>query len=132
MAHRRNGRTAKNYSLLLGSGRVRLAPLYDVASILPYDQCDLLKAKLAMKIGDEYKLSDTGLRQWQKCARELREDPDELVEMLTQMAKQLPDEVNAARTRALDEGLDEAFVESLAVQVIARAHECERRLAEAK
>jgi serine/threonine-protein kinase HipA len=50
-----------------------------------------------MKIGDEYKLSDTGLRQWQKCARELREDPDELVEMLTQMAKQLPDEVNAAR-----------------------------------
>ena len=32
----------------------------------------------------------------------------------------------------LDEGLDEAFVESLAVQLIARAHECERRLAEAK
>ena len=111
---------------------MRLAPLYDVASILPYDQCDLLKAKLAMKIGDEYKLSDTALRQWQKCARELREDPDELVEMLTQMAKQLPDEVNAARTRALDEGLDEAFVESLAVQLIARAHECERRLAKAK
>ena len=52
MAHRRNGRTAKNYSLLLGSGRVRLAPLYDVASILPYDQCDMLRAKLAMKIGD--------------------------------------------------------------------------------
>jgi len=53
--------------------------------------------------------SDTGLRQWQKCARKLREDPDELVEMLTQMAKQLLDETNAARTPALDEGLDETF-----------------------
>ncbi|MFX5693309.1 HipA domain-containing protein, partial [Acinetobacter baumannii] len=29
---------AKNYSILIGAaGRVRLAPLYDVASILPYD-----------------------------------------------------------------------------------------------
>jgi serine/threonine-protein kinase HipA len=29
---------AKNFSLLISSRRVRLAPLYDVASILPYDE----------------------------------------------------------------------------------------------
>ena len=49
---------AKNYSLLLGDPPiVRLAPLYDVASILPYDEFDLHKVKLAMKVGGKYKLS---------------------------------------------------------------------------
>jgi serine/threonine-protein kinase HipA len=64
---------AKNYSLLLASGpTVRLAPLYDIASILPYDDVDVQKIKLAMKVGGEYKLNQIGLRQWQKFAREVR------------------------------------------------------------
>jgi len=61
---------AKNYSLLLSGPQVRLAPLYDVASILPYDEFDLRKVKLAMKIGGEYKLSQIGLHV---CARDTRE-----------------------------------------------------------
>ena len=41
---------AKNYSLLLANGpTIRLAPLYDIASILPYDQVDTKRIKLAMK-----------------------------------------------------------------------------------
>ncbi|WP_225160046.1 HipA domain-containing protein [Bradyrhizobium sp. BRP56] len=52
---------AKNYSLLLANGpTVRLAPLYDIASILTYDDVDLQKMKLAMKIGGEYKLGQIG------------------------------------------------------------------------
>jgi serine/threonine-protein kinase HipA len=44
---------AKNYSLLLAEGpNVRLAPLYDIASMLPYKGIDVKKIKLAMKIGD--------------------------------------------------------------------------------
>jgi serine/threonine-protein kinase HipA len=119
---------AKNFSLLLGCRRVRLAPLYDVASILPYDEFDLRKVKLAMKVGGEYKLSLIGLRQWQKFAREARVEADELVDLLASMAKQLPDEVNAARVRAREEGLDEAIVERLAMQLIERAGECRRLL----
>ncbi|MGY3033782.1 serine/threonine-protein kinase HipA [Bradyrhizobium sp. USDA 4354] len=58
---------AKNYSLLLASGLlVRLAPLYDIASILPYDHVDQRKIKLAMKVGGEYKLDQIGLRQWRR------------------------------------------------------------------
>jgi serine/threonine-protein kinase HipA len=120
---------AKNYSLLLGGRNIRLAPLYDVASILPYDEFDLRKVKIAMKIGGEYKLSHIALRQWQKFAREMRVDADELVEMLTRMAEQLPDEVNAARVRAREEGLDEAIVERLAAQLVERAVQCRRMLA---
>ena len=48
---------AKNYSILIGAGGlVRLAPLYDIASILAYPDVDPRKAKLAMKIGDTYRL----------------------------------------------------------------------------
>jgi serine/threonine-protein kinase HipA len=119
---------AKNFSLLLGGRRVRLAPLYDVASILPYDEFDLRKVKLAMKVGGEYKLSLIGLRQWQKFGRETRVAADELVELLASMARQLPDEVNAARARAREEGLDEAIIERLATQLVQRAGECQRLL----
>ena len=41
---------AKNYSVLLDGNRARLAPLYDLASILPYGD-HVPKVKLAMKVG---------------------------------------------------------------------------------
>jgi serine/threonine-protein kinase HipA len=44
---------AKNYSLLLSGGEVRLAPMYDVASALPYGMHER-KLKFAMKIGGRY------------------------------------------------------------------------------
>jgi serine/threonine-protein kinase HipA len=119
---------AKNFSLLLGGRRVRLAPLYDVASILPYDEFDLQKAKLAMKIGGEYKLSRIGRRQWQKFARETRMQAHELIALLLSMAKQIPDEVAAVRARAGEEGLKEAIVERLATQLAKRALDCQRML----
>ena len=43
---------AKNYSLLLSGGDVRLAPLYDIASALPYDKHER-ELKFAMKIGGD-------------------------------------------------------------------------------
>jgi len=121
---------AKNYSLLVGGGpHVRLAPLYDVASMLPYDEFDLQKPKLAMKIGGEYKLGLISLRQWQRFARETHVNADELIARLEAMAKQLPDEADDARQRAQAEGLDEAIIDRLATRLIERAGHCERLLA---
>jgi serine/threonine-protein kinase HipA len=120
---------AKNYSLLLGSGpHVRLAPLYDVASILPYE-FDMQKLRLAMKVGGEYKLGLIGLREWQKFARETRLDADELIARLGSMAKQLPDQANDARVHAQAEGLDKAVIDRLATRLIERARECARVVA---
>jgi serine/threonine-protein kinase HipA len=122
---------AKNYSLLIGGGpRVRLAPLYDIASILPYDGFDVQKIKLAMRIGGEYKLSQIDLRQWQKFAREMRMDVDGLIARLASMARQLPDEVSAARAHAHEEGLDNAVIEQLAARLVERANTCRRLLRE--
>jgi serine/threonine-protein kinase HipA len=115
----------KNYSLLLGGGPdVRLPPLYDLASLLPYDEFDLHKVRLAMKVGGEYQLRQIGLRQWQKFAREARLEVDKLIAGLTSMAGQLPDEVSAARTRVREEGLKNAVVERLAARLTERAKEC--------
>ena len=123
---------AKNYSLLVAGGpRVRLAPLYDLASVLPYDEIDLRKAKLAMKIGDEYPLLQIGLRQWQKLAREVRLNADEMVARLRGMASQLLDEISDVQKRALEEGLEHAIVDRLATRLTERAKECQRLLATA-
>jgi serine/threonine-protein kinase HipA len=119
---------AKNYSLLLGARRIRLAPLYDVASILPYDDFDFQKIKLAMKIGGEYKLSQIGLHEWQKFAREMRIEADELVERLVTMARRLPDEVSAACDSATKEGLDAPIIEQLVKELTERAGVCRKSL----
>jgi serine/threonine-protein kinase HipA len=123
---------AKNFSLLLGTRRARLAPLYDVASVLPHDTFELRKVKAAMKIGGEYKLGQIGLRQWQKFARRTRVNADELIERLASMARQLPDEAISASAVMREQGLDAAIVERLTGQLIERARACERTLAGAK
>jgi serine/threonine-protein kinase HipA len=60
---------AKNYSLLLVPGQVRLAPLYDVASSLPYDEMYRPRLRLAMRIGSEYRVDAITGRHWAAFAR---------------------------------------------------------------
>jgi serine/threonine-protein kinase HipA len=121
---------AKNYSLLIGAGpRVRLAPLYDIASILPYDGFDLHKVKLAMKIGGEYDLRQIGSRQWQKLAQEVRIDSDQLLLRLREMAEQLPDEASAACKQAHQAGLNKHTFDRLTAELIKRAGECRQMFA---
>jgi len=120
---------AKNYSLLLSHGpRVRLAPVYDVASVLPYDEFDLHKMKLSMKVGGEYQLLQIGIRQWRKLAKEIRIDADMLIDRLRDMAQQLPDEVSAAQSTARNEGLTHNLLDRLAARMIERAATCAKLL----
>ena len=120
---------AKNYAILLSGGpRVRLAPLYDVASILPYDDFHLPNVKLSMKIGGEYRLRDIGLRQWRKLAQEARIDEGRLIDRLTYMTRQLPDAVSDLCRHARADGLDKPVVERLEARLIQRAEACGRVL----
>jgi serine/threonine-protein kinase HipA len=82
---------AKNYSVLLASrGKVRLAPLYDLASSLPYpQQIQPRKASMAMKIGSHYKISEISGTDWKKLAKELRIPPDGVLERIRDMADQI-------------------------------------------
>jgi serine/threonine-protein kinase HipA len=80
---------AKNYSLLLAQDQVRLAPLYDVASALPYDMHER-KLKFAMKIGGDYRVFPYR-NTWPEAARELALDADALVGRVRVLAALAPD-----------------------------------------
>jgi len=116
---------AKNYSLLHGGGgRIRLAPLYDIASILPYDNVDLRRVKLAMKIGGSYELDNIGPRQWRKLAAEVDRDPDALLRSVAAMAVAMPEAVAQTRAVVQAAGLTHPIVERLAERLTARARHC--------
>lgn len=118
---------AKNYSLLIAAGpRVRLAPLYDIASVLPYPELDFRKLKLSMKIGGEYEIHQIGLRHWQRLAAEIRFNEKELLEEIRVMAERLPDEVARVRVTARKEGLEHGLIDRLADALIERAAACLR------
>jgi len=102
---------AKNYSVLLAGDQVRLAPLYDIASALPYGTHER-KLRLAMKIGSSY---DVYLQRnrWPDAARELGLDGESLV----------------GRARELAQIAPEAFADAVrAPQVVALKRELPSRL----
>jgi serine/threonine-protein kinase HipA len=120
---------AKNYSILIGAGGlVRLAPLYDLASLLAYPGIDPRKAKLAMKIGGKYRLRDVGLAEWRKLAAELRLDAESLMERARGMAESLPDYLAAEIRQANKSGLQHPIFPRLANTLVERAKECRRML----
>jgi serine/threonine-protein kinase HipA len=116
----------KNYSVLISGGpRVRLAPLYDVASLLPYEQYEPYKTKLSMKIGGEYRLRDIGVRQWRKLAKEARLDEGRLIDRVREMVVRMPDEIAIERQRAHGEGLTQPIINKLADALTTRAVFCQ-------
>jgi len=80
---------AKNYSLLLAAADVRLAPLYDIASALPYGTHER-KLRFAMKIGGDYRVLPYH-NTWPAAARELGLDPDAAQQRLLELAQRAPD-----------------------------------------
>lgn len=86
---------AKNYGFLLaGGGQIRMAPLYDLSSCLPYPR-DIppKKAKLAMKIGGDYLLWKIGRDHWKKAAEDWKLDPDRVFDRIIRMASAMPEAV---------------------------------------
>jgi serine/threonine-protein kinase HipA len=115
---------AKNYSLLIGSGGiVRLAPLYDIASVLAYPNIDPRKAKLAMKIGDRYGLTDVSLSDWRKLAANCQTDEESLVSRIKEMATELPDRLSDEVKLIHQGGLTHRVIDTLADALPKRAEE---------
>lgn len=113
---------AKNYSLLIDAqDAIRLAPLYDLSSQLPYPQ--LIAQKVAMKIGSHYDIALVDSTDWKDLARACAFDEERVIHLLTEMSAALPDQISAARTRAIDDGLSEQVVSPLAELLIDHVRE---------
>ncbi len=82
---------AKNYSFLLAANQVRLAPLYDIASFLPYDTSQGHKIKLAMQVGSRYNLHQTDRRTaWEHTSDDLKLDRAQATERVVDLAERVP------------------------------------------
>ena len=120
---------SKNYGVLIGAGgNVRLAPLYDLASILPYADKRLHKTKLAMKLGGEYLIREIRLSHWKKMAKELRLDTDQLVQRVDSFAEQLPDLTNRNHQQLEKEGLKHHILTRLTETITERSKLCRKIL----
>jgi serine/threonine-protein kinase HipA len=119
---------AKNYSLLLAGRRVRLAPLYDIASALVYPDLYPPKLRMAMRIGGEYRMARIRARHWRRLAVSVGVDPDALVARVDELASEAPDALAAATAsddvRALGSDLPARLVD----RVAANAEACRAAL----
>jgi serine/threonine-protein kinase HipA len=80
---------AKNYSLLLAGSDARLAPLYDVASALPYGIHER-RLRFAMKVGGDFRVHPYR-NTWARAADELGLDAEAVLERLDTLAASAPD-----------------------------------------
>ncbi|MBL8672557.1 MAG: type II toxin-antitoxin system HipA family toxin [Alphaproteobacteria bacterium] len=120
---------AKNFALLHDAGgKVRLAPLYDVGSALPYPSLDQHRLKLSMKVGGTYRLRDIGPRQWRKQAAELDLDPDATADRALALAAALPEQARIVCDGARKDGLSHPIVGRLEAALVERADWCRRVL----
>jgi serine/threonine-protein kinase HipA len=120
---------SKNYSLLIGpGGSARLAPLYDLASALPYPGMNPIRLRLAMKIGGEYGLRVIGRRHWERLAREIGRDAEEVVGRARNAAEGFPGWIAETRALVEAEGIRHAILKVLAEKLTSWSAKCRASL----
>jgi serine/threonine-protein kinase HipA len=119
---------AKNYSVLLSGGQVRLSPMYDVASALAYDDMYPPKMRMAMRIGGEYGVQAISGRHWRRFATANGLDVDEVMSRLDHLISQVPDAfATAADVDAVKE-LGSILPAKLIERIATRAVNCQESL----
>lgn len=120
---------AKNFSFLHDRGsRVRLAPLYDIASYLPYAEAPWHDIRLAMRVHNEYLVKKIALNDWLRLGRKAGFEGEMVVERLRSVCARVPDAVRDEAARARGAGLDAEHVARLEARITARAAECAVRV----
>jgi serine/threonine-protein kinase HipA len=119
---------AKNYSVLLAGSQVRLAPLYDIASALPYDDMYVPRLRMAMKIGGEYGIEATSGRHWRRFAQANRLDADETIARIDDLTARTPDAfATAAKDKAV-RAVRSQLPARLTDRIATRASQCRKSL----
>lgn len=119
----------KNYSLLHAPGpQLRLAPLYDIITILPYPQLSHEKSKLAMSVGGERQISRIEATHWLRLAKSLGLNPDNAIHRIRDIAARLPNAVDALNAQVHPSDYMRTLVARLGDAVVSHARHCLTRL----
>jgi len=119
---------AKNYSILLGKGgQVRLAPLYDIASIFPYVRGDWRKTRMAMSVSGHDRFETIFPRHWESLASQCRYAPDALVSHIVSMAERLPDLARDIAGECRKEGLGHDVLDEIVDGIANWCRKCSLR-----
>jgi len=113
---------AKNYSLLISGGSVRLAPLYDIASALPYGSHEK-KLRVAMKVGDDDALYNYR-NPWPTAAKRLEVDEGRLIDRVGELAKAAPEAFDAVARQEDPASLGRDMPQQLVDLVADRCRRC--------
>lgn len=111
---------AKNYSLILHGDDIRFAPLYDIASGLPYS--DERELRLAMELGGDYRLHVQRPSTWSTLAAELRLEHQDVRVRARSLVSAAPDAFDAAVSDVADLGTE--LPARLRALISARAERC--------
>lgn len=118
---------AKNYSMLLGAqGEARLAPLYDISSILPHlgegeIQAEMRELKLAMKIDKTYELDGIMPRYWARCASSAKVSNEFTMRTVRHQVAVMPDMASDCAATIRTEGIIHEIVDRLVDTISSRA-----------
>ncbi len=115
---------AKNYSLLLAQDQVRLAPLYNVASSLPYGTHEK-KLRLATKVGGDYEVFPDQ-NSWPGASRDLGIDADALHARVLELGSRAPDAFADSANQPDIVALERSMPSKLVDLVAERATRCMR------
>jgi len=109
---------AKNYGLLLSAGgRYRLAPLYDIASWLPYSK-NHRDDRLAMSVDGYYHFDRILPRHWEDEAKKSGYDPHRAVAHVRDLIARVPEETKILLAECSSEGAATKELSDLADRII--------------
>jgi serine/threonine-protein kinase HipA len=115
---------AKNFSVLIAARQVRLAPLYDIASILPYPRrISPQKASLALRVGGEYRIRKIQRRHWERLVKDFGMPADSL-DLVREVVRAVPGKMEDVCSAAGSEGIDHPVVGWLEDGVRRNARAC--------
>ncbi len=107
---------------------MRLAPLYDLASALPYPELDTPRLRLAMKIGSKYRLAEIQASHWHTLWKSLGIDEGAALSRMQAMAERLPALVGDLGKGMKADGLDARVLAPLVERLTQRARACAKLL----
>ena len=117
---------AKNFSILLDEGsEVRLAPLYDIASMLPYG--DYKRINLSMRIGNSYRFSQTLPRHWEALGKRVR-DVISPIEIFDDYLQRIPDATETVAKECAKDGLKHDIIGRLVESIKQMCERTEKNL----